>query len=151
MAFALTILPADVTKMIEQDKTDLEALDHHNVMMKKIDNELYTRLGDRVHIVIEHLRFYIDEFFEAEKELREMECTCQPGDNYDDMVMDEIAIGHVHEIMNDCLLQISHYSHKLGYLFCTKIAEEHYQEEVFDIKYILDMHNINIFENCWTT
>jgi hypothetical protein len=148
MAFALSTLPTDVTKMIEQDKSDLEALDHHNAMMRKIDNELYTTLGNRVHIVIEHLRYYINKFFKAEKGLGEMYCTCGPGDTYDDMVLDEIAIGQYHEIMDDCLLQIRHYSQVIGYLFCTKIAEEHYKEDVLDIKYILDMHNINIFENC---
>lgn len=148
MAFALSFLPTDVTKMIEQDKTDLEALERHNDMMRKIDNELYMTLGARVHDVIEHLRYYIDDFFEAEKDLREMDCTIGPDDTEADIALDELAISRYHEIMDDCLLQISYYSHEIGYLFCTKIAEQHYKEDVLDIKYILDMHNIRIFENC---
>jgi NhaP-type Na+/H+ and K+/H+ antiporter len=148
MAFALSTLPADVTKMIEQDKTDLEALDRHHVMMRKIDNELYMKLGDRVHDIIEHLRYYIDDFFEAEQGLREMDCIYRPGDTEADMALDEMAINRYNDTMDDCLLQISYYSHEIGYLFCTKIAEQHYKQDIMDIKFILDMHNIRIFENC---
>ena len=148
MAFSLSTLPIDVTKMIEQDKSDLEALDRHHVMMRKIDNELYMKLGDRVHDIIEHLRYYIDDFFEAEKDLREMNCIRRPGYTEAEMALDEMAINRYHETMDACLLQISYYAHELGYLFCTQIAEQHYHEDVLDIKFILEMHNIFVFENC---
>lgn len=148
MAFALSSLPIEVTKMIEQDKTDLEALDRHNAMMKKIDNELYMKIGDRVHNIIEHLRYYIDDFFEARKDLREMDCTIGPHDTEDDIIMDEIAINRYNDIMDNCLLQICDYTDACGYLFCTQIAERYYWQDVMDIKYILDMYNIFVFENC---
>ena len=33
----------------------------------------------------------------------------------------------------------------------TKIAEEYYKQDVMDIKYILEIHDIFVFENCWAT
>ena len=148
MAFALSSLPLEVTKMIEQDKTDLEALERHNVMMRKIDNELYMKMGDRVHDIIEHLRYFIDDFFEAQRDLRELNSTIGPFDTEADIALDEMAINRYNDAMDSSLMQISYYAHELGYLFCTKIAEQHYRQDVMDIKYILDIHGIFVFENC---
>lgn len=146
MAYVISTLPHEIRDIISQNKADLEARDHHKRLIQKIDNELHDAIGNRVERIIEHLKHYIDDYNRAESDFKHLKTVIQHENYSVDDVWESTELERCLDVLDYSFLKIHYYVHILGYLFCTRPAEEYHTYYVEQIKRILKKHRICIFE-----
>ena len=123
MAYVMTQLPVEIASSINEDKQHLEAFDAHKAKFKEVDDELYSKMGYYVHDVVMMLSEHIVEYFEAERELCELDCILTPFDTAEETGEEILLAAGYIDIMQERLQDICHIARKYSSLFYTKIAQ----------------------------
>lgn len=133
----MTQLPVEIASSINEDKQHLEAFDAHKAKFKEVDIELYGKMGFDVHDVVMMLSAHIVEYFEAERELEELDCFSTPGDTTEEAAEEILLAAGYIDIIQERLQDICYIARKHSGLFFTKIAQDYYMSEIRDMVYIL--------------
>lgn len=137
MAFVMSQLPGEIVMSIAEDKKQMEAFDTHKAKFKEVDDELYSKMGYYVHDVVMMLSEHIVEYFEAERELCELDCILTPFDTAEETGEEILLAAGYIDIIQERLQDICHIARKHSSLFYTKIAQDYYMPEIRDMAYIL--------------
>ena len=119
--------------------SSLEAFDAHKAKFKEVDIELYGKMGFDVRVV-SRLSEYIVEYFEAERELEELDCFSTPGDTTEEAAEEILLAAGYIDIIQERLHDICYVARKHSGLSC-KIAQDYYMSEIRDMVYLKAKRN----------
>ena len=130
-------LPPDVTSIIGEYKSDLEARDHHSKMLRLIDAELGHAFENESNFLVDYLMSQIDMYYEAVR-LNQFVDYDEFGPftdfSFDEMLeMTGAALDNMMDrIFND------------GYILYSRTAIERHGNTILTIKAFLRSHGIDL-------